>query len=361
MRLSRSGQVADKSVNAASVNAASIHAVNAALGFKGTSMPMNGLPSPQGLYDPSYEHDACGVGFICHIKGKASHQIVSDALQMLENMNHRGACGCEENSGDGAGILVRIPDAFLREKCAAIGINLPKPGSYAVGQVFLPQRHGRPARGRAGVREGRAATTAWSCSAGATCRWTRRSSAPTPRKVEPKIRQVFLGMGDTFYNRTDFDRRLYLVRQRRRERDRVQQELSPAAREDFYICTLSTNRIVYKGMLTADQLRHYYPDLQDPEFVSALAMVHSRFSTNTFPAWRLAHPYRMLAHNGEINTLRGNRNWMRARSGSLQQRSLRRRAGEDVPAPHRDRLGLGHARQRPAVPGRQRPRRCPTR
>jgi glutamate synthase domain-containing protein 2/glutamate synthase domain-containing protein 1/glutamate synthase domain-containing protein 3 len=280
-------------------------------------MPMKGLPPSQGLYDPSYEHDACGVGFICHIKGKPSHQIVTDALQMLENMNHRGGCGCEENSGDGAGIMVRLPDAFLREKCAALGINLPKLGTYAVGQVFLSRemvaRHEAERIFEKVVREYGMVVLGWR-----DVPVNEQFVGPTPKTVQPKIRQVFLGMGDTFYNRTDFDRRLYLVRQGAENVIEFGAEVSAGAREDFYICSLSTNRIVYKGMLTADQLRHYYVDLEDPKFVSALAIVHSRFSTNTFPAWRLAHPYRIIAHNGEINTLRGNRNWMRARSGKLK-------------------------------------------
>src|SRR5688572_25158320 len=244
---------------------------------------MKGLPGPQGLYDPAFERDACGVGFICHIKGKASHQIVSDALQMLENMNHRGACGCEANSGDGAGILVRMPDSFLREKCAQIGINLPPLGKYAMGMVFLPR----------------------DVAARAAC-----------ERIFEKVAREY-EMGVRFFNKADFERRLYLVRQRAENTIEFDQSLPRDAREDFYICVLSANRTVYKGMLTADQLRHYYLDLQDPKFTSALAMVHSRFSTNTFPSWSLAHPFRLLAHNGEINTLRGNRNWMRARYGSL--------------------------------------------
>ncbi len=277
---------------------------------------MRGLPAAEGLYDPQFEHDACGVGFICHIKGKASHQIVTDALQMLENMNHRGGCGCEIDSGDGAGILVRIPDDYLREKCAEIGITLPKLGLYGVGQVFLPKdvvaRHECERTFEKVVRDYGMVVLGWR-----DVPVDSKHCGPTPLKVEPKIRQVFVGMGETFYNKTDFDRRLYLVRQRAENLIEFG-ELSAAAREEFYLCSLSTNRLVYKGMLTADQVRHYYLDLADPKFVSSLAMVHSRFSTNTFPAWRLAHPFRLIAHNGEINTLRGNRNWMRARSGSLK-------------------------------------------
>ena len=279
---------------------------------------MNGLPPAQGLYDPRFEHDACGVGFVCHIKGQPSHEIVSNALLMLENMNHRGACGCEENSGDGAGILVRIPDAFLRTKCREIGINLPAPGSYAVGTVFLCQ-NAAARRQCEQVFERIARQYGMEVLGWRDVPVDGSSIGPTPKRSEPKIRQVFLGMGSTFYNRTDFERRLYLVRQRAENVIEFESNDIPvAAREDFYICALSANRMVYKGMLTANQLRDYFPDLRDKTFTSALGMVHSRFSTNTFPSWRLAHPFRCLAHNGEINTLRGNRNWMRSRYGSLK-------------------------------------------
>src|SRR5688572_10891573 len=277
---------------------------------------MKGLPGPQGLYDPAFERDACGVGFICHIKGKASHQIVSDALQMLENMNHRGGCGCEPESGDGAGILVRMPDSFLREKCAKIGIHLPAEGQYAVGMCFLPQdASARMACER--IFEKVARDYDMKVLGWRDVPVDSQHVGTTPKKTEPKVRQVFVGMTEHFFNRTDFERRLYLVRQRAENAIEFDTSLPRAAREDFYICLLSANRTVYKGMLSAKQLRHYYKDLQDPKFTSALAMVHSRFSTNTFPSWPLAHPFRVIAHNGEINTLRGNRNWMRARYGTL--------------------------------------------
>ncbi len=278
---------------------------------------MKGLSTQQGLYDPQLEHDACGVGFICHIKGKASHAIVSDALQMLENMNHRGGCGCESDSGDGAGLLVGMPDAFLRAECGRIGINLPKAGQYAMGMVFLP----RDVAARSTceqiferiAREYEMVVLGWR-----DVPVDSRYVGMTPKKTEPKIRQVFLGMGERFFMKADFERRLYLVRQRAENAIEFDTNLPVQAREDFYVCVLSANRTVYKGMLTGDQLGRYYLDLQDPRFASPLAMVHSRFSTNTFPSWSLAHPFRLIAHNGEINTLRGNRNWMRARSGSLQ-------------------------------------------
>ncbi len=277
----------------------------------------HGLPPAQGLYDPRFEHDACGVGFICHMKGQASHKIVSDALLMLENMNHRGACGCEVDSGDGAGILVRTPDKFLRKKCSQIGIYLPPPGQYACGMVFLPQGMGARYEAERAlehvIHEYGMVVLGWR-----DVPVNDKFVGPTPRKTMPRVRQIFVAPGQNFFNRADFDRRLYFVRQRAENSVEFSETMSPAAREDFYICMLSATRLVYKGMLTAPQLREFYLDLQDPDFESALAMVHSRFSTNTFPSWRLAHPFRYLAHNGEINTLRGNRNWMRARYGSLQ-------------------------------------------
>jgi glutamate synthase (NADPH) large chain len=269
-----------------------------------------------GLYDPRFEHDSCGVGFICHMKGEPSHEIVSDALTVLENLSHRGACGCEPDTGDGSGILVRTPDAFLRRKCKELGINLPPLGQYACGMVFLPRdmvsrRLCEQALENI-VRQYGMVVLGWR-----DVPVNNHLVGPTARQSEPRIRQIFIAPGLTFFNRTDFDRRLYLVRQRA-ENFIEFGDFPRDAREDFYICVCSANRLVYKGMLTAPQLRKYYPDLEEPDFESALAMVHSRFSTNTFPSWSLAHPFRYLSHNGEINTLRGNRNWMRARYASLQ-------------------------------------------
>jgi glutamate synthase (NADPH) large chain len=277
---------------------------------------MRGYPPAQGLYDPRLEHDACGVGFLCHIKGKASNRIILQALEMLENMNHRGACGCEPNSGDGAGILVHLPDGFLRRKCAELGFTLPPLNQYGVANVFLPQDDSQRAECQ------RMLEKVVSDYGMVTLGWRdvpvdNRAIGPTPRACEPRIRQIFVGMGKSFYNRQDFDRRLYLVRQKA-ENTIEFSDLPQNARNMFYICALSASRIIYKGMLTADQVRKYFPDLSEPDFESALAVIHSRFSTNTFPSWDRAHPYRYIAHNGEINTLRGNRNWMRARYGSLQ-------------------------------------------
>ncbi|HEY0008239.1 MAG TPA: hypothetical protein VGB55_05920, partial [Tepidisphaeraceae bacterium] len=276
-----------------------------------------GLPPAQGLYDPQFEKDACGVGFVAHIKGKASHKLVTQGLEILENMEHRGAVGAEPDSGDGAGILLGTPDKFFRRECAKLGFKLPKAGEYAVGMCFLPKdlvaRRICEEKIEELTEEYGMKILGWRDVPVNSDR-----IGPTPRACEPRIRQVFVGMGENFYNREDFNRRLYLVRQRaENDLEYASTDIPVAAREEFYICLMSTNRMVYKGMLTPDQVRAYFPDLSDPAFESQYAIVHSRFSTNTFPSWRLAHPYRYLAHNGEINTLRGNRNWMRARTGSL--------------------------------------------
>ncbi|HTW93620.1 MAG TPA: glutamate synthase large subunit, partial [Tepidisphaeraceae bacterium] len=277
---------------------------------------MKHYPPAQGLFDPRFESDACGVGFLCHLKGQESNRIVSDALKMLENMNHRGACGCDANSGDGAGILVRLPDKFFRKVTAPLGITLPPLGEYGVAMVFLPRemvaRHECERTLEKVVRDYGMVVLGWR-----DVPVNDATLGAAPRDSEPKVRQLFIAMGDTFYNRADFNRRLYLVRQRAENMVEFANP-SPEARVKFYICGFSTNRIVYKGMLTANQVREFYPDLADPDFQSSMAIVHSRFSTNTFPSWDRAHPYRYIAHNGEINTLRGNRNWMRARTGSLR-------------------------------------------
>jgi glutamate synthase (NADPH) large chain len=277
---------------------------------------MHGLPPKQGLYDPAFEHDSCGVGFVAHIKGRADNGIVQRGLEMLENMSHRGACGCEPDSGDGAGILVNTPDKFFRRKCGELGFKLPKLGEYACAMVFLPKdlvaRRICENLFEKTIRDYDMTVLGWR-----DVPVNSQFVGPTPKRSEPRIRQCFVGMGEHFYNRTDFNRRMYLVRQRTENQIEFG-DVPQIAKDVFYVSLLSTNRMVYKGMLTAHQLRNYYLDLSDPEFTSAIALVHSRFSTNTFPSWRLAHPYRYLAHNGEINTLRGNRNWMRARTGSLQ-------------------------------------------
>ena len=275
-------------------------------------------PAAQGLYDPRFEHDNCGFGFLCHIKGRPSHAIVDQAMEMLVNMEHRGGCGCDPDTGDGAGVLVAMPDEFYRRVAVENKFDLPPLGEYAAGMMFMPsdlvmRRKCERLFERVladydmEVIGWRDVPTDGSMLGGAS------------KAVEPRVRQAFVGMKRHFFNRADFNRRLYLVRQR--VENAVEhgdgRDWPPTVREQFYICTLSTNRMVYKGMLTAPQLSQYYPDLREPDFTTHYAVVHSRFSTNTFPSWRLAHPYRYLAHNGEINTIRGNRNWMKSRYDSL--------------------------------------------
>ena len=267
-------------------------------------------PRAEGLYDPRFEHDSCGVGFVVNIKGKRSHKLVRQAFEISVNLLHRGACGCEVNTGDGAGMLLQLPDRFFRK---AAGFELPEPGGYGVGMVFLPRDAGERRQveetfERVVDEEGQR-LLGWrdvptdSGHLGATA-----------RSGEPVIRQIFIGRGREIADAADaaarFERKLYVIRNRAgHEAD----GLGLRERELFYVASLSSNTIVYKGMLIADQVERMFPDLADPDVESALALVHSRFSTNTFPSWPLAHPYRYCAHNGEINTLRGNINWMRAR------------------------------------------------
>jgi glutamate synthase domain-containing protein 2/glutamate synthase domain-containing protein 1/glutamate synthase domain-containing protein 3 len=286
-----------------------------------TSMPTTrlGLPAPEGLYDPAFEHDNCGFGFVAHIKGRPSHGLVGQALEMLTNMEHRGGCGCDPGSGDGAGVLVGTPDAFLRRVASENKIELPPRGEYATGMMFLPSDL---------VARRKCERLFERVLADYDMEVLGWRDVPTDgsglggdaKAVEPRVRQAFVGMKRHFFDRGDFNRRLYLVRQRVENTIEFgdERDWPKLVKEQFYICTLSTNRLVYKGMLTAPQLGTYYEDLRAPDFASHFAIVHSRFSTNTFPSWRLAHPYRYLAHNGEINTIRGNRNWMRARYGSLK-------------------------------------------
>ena len=273
----------------------------------------------QGLYDPAFEHDNCGFGFIAHLKGRPDHLLVERSLEMLTNMEHRGGCGCDPDAGDGSGVLVGTPEPFLRRVAREAKIDLPPPGEYATGMMFLP---GDLVLRRKCERLFERVLSDYDME---VIGWR---DVPTDgsmlgaasRAVEPTVRQAFVGMKRHFFDRSDFNRRLYLVRQRVENAIEFADDRDwPAVvKEQFYICTLSTNRLVYKGMLTAPQLGRYYPDLREPDFATHFAIVHSRFSTNTFPSWRLAHPYRYLAHNGEINTIRGNRNWMKARYGSLR-------------------------------------------
>lgn len=272
-------------------------------------------PNKQGLYSPEHEHDACGIGFVVNIKGKQSNKIVKQALTVLRNLDHRGATGAEANSGDGAGILMQIPHKFLQQSCEGLGFNLPEPGQYGVGMIFLPgeREDRRPCEKVVEriVKEEGLEVLGW-------------RKVPTDnfhlgdmaKESEPSIRQLFIKRSDELRTELDFERKLYVIRRRAA---RAVEEMTEDIyeKELFYITSLSCRTIIYKGMLTPKQLEIYYSDLHNPDMETALALVHSRFSTNTFPSWKLAHPYRYLIHNGEINTLRGNQNWMRARQGQL--------------------------------------------
>jgi len=284
-------------------------------------------PRPQatGLYDPRFEHDACGVNFVCHLRGQASHEIVELGIGALCNMAHRGALGAEKNTGDGAGILVQVPDALYRE---IVDFELPAPGEYATGIAFLP-------------RDALDATSVESSIASLAeeegleiVGWRDLSVdnsmiGSVARAAEPTFRQVFIASCDTGNGRLsglDLDRHAYMLRKRAEHEIRLNRNTTPAGgvgavgtgHDGVYFASLSSRTIVYKGMLTTTQLAEFFPDLTDPRMSSAMALVHSRFSTNTFPSWPLAHPYRFIAHNGEINTVQGNRNWMRAREALLQ-------------------------------------------
>ncbi len=270
-------------------------------------MKKNRAPVKQGLYDPQFEHDACGVGFVANMKGQKSHEIVSQALEILVNLDHRGACGCEPNTGDGAGILMQIPDGFLRSACAPLGIELPAPFQYGVGMVFTsPEATERNAARhlleKILVEEG-VELLGWR-----DVPTDNSSLGDTAKDGEPLVRQLFLKRPEQCVDEQAFNRKLYLINQR------AINEIRRAEVDSYwYVSSLSTRTIIYKGMLMPVQVDRYYPELRDPAMDSAIALVHSRFSTNTFPSWDRAHPYHLMAHNGEINTLRGNVNWMNAR------------------------------------------------
>ncbi len=267
-------------------------------------------PERQGLYDPAHEHDSCGVGFVVHVKGTKSHDIVRMGLRILENLQHRGAVGADALASDGAGILLQIPDAFFR----AGGIELPAFGRYGVGMVFLPQDDAARLACEELVEHFIAA------EGQKLLGWRDvpvddRGLGETVRACEPRIRQVFVGCAAGIRDQDAFERKLYVIRKLIANASR---ERNPDSSHDFYMPSMSSRTIVYKGMLLAGQVGTYYADLADRRLTTALALVHQRFSTNTFPSWRLAHPYRMIAHNGEINTLRGNLNWMAARRHSMK-------------------------------------------
>jgi glutamate synthase (NADPH) large chain len=279
-------------------------------------------PEAQGLYNPRHEHDACGVGFIANIKGKKSHDIVRQGLQILANLTHRGATGYDPKLGDGAGILIQMPDAFMRQEAAKHHIKLPAEGHYACGIVFLPQSE----NGRISCESVIARIIHEEAQTLLGWRDVPRDNsniADAARAVEPVMRQVFIGRGVGVADQNAFERKLFIIRKR------IEHAVHALKLEDdsqFYIPSLSSRTIVYKGMLLANEVGTYYQDLRDTSMVSALALVHQRFSTNTFPAWDLAHPFRMIAHNGEINTMQGNVNWMAARHDAMRSALI----GEDL-------------------------------
>ena len=261
------------------------------------------------MYDPAFEHEACGVGFVVDMHGRKSHKIVADALQVLRNLDHRGASGAEVNTGDGAGILIQMPHKFLAEMCKPLRFSLPEFGQYGCGLVYLPRnasvRRKIEERFEQVVQSEGLIFLGWR-----TVKTVNSMLGDTAKSAEPFMRQVFIGRPAGMADDMAFERKLYVVRKRGYSEIRTS-TLSGA--EYWYIASLSFKTLVYKGMLTTDQVDQYFPDLKHPSMDSALALVHSRFSTNTFPSWERAHPYRYLAHNGEINTLRGNMNWMHAR------------------------------------------------
>jgi glutamate synthase (NADPH/NADH) large chain len=278
----------------------------------------NAPPSAQGLYDPRHEHDACGLGFIAHIKGQKSREIVTQGLQILTNLTHRGATGADPLQGDGAGVLIQIPHAFFARECKALGIDLPEPGEYGVGMVFLPRDPGARAAcqheiERAVLAEGQE-MLGWR-----DVPVDNRGLGEGVKASEPTIRQVFVGRGLSTPDVDAFERKLYIIRKRSGHAIRA---LGLTRANELYVPSFSARTIVYKGMLLAHQVGEFYLDLQDPTLTSALALVHQRFSTNTFPTWDLAHPFRLIAHNGEINTLRGNVNWIRARQQNIASKLL---------------------------------------
>ncbi len=278
--------------------------------------------SEKGLYDPRFEHAACGVGLVANINGARSHKIISQGLEALINLGHRGACGADPETGDGAGILVQMPHEFFQKECARLNIPLPERGHYAVGSVFLPRDDAQrlacqQAIQRIVAEEGQAFLG-----------WRDVPVSPDAigklaRKVMPVIRQFFVGRASNIQDESRFELKLFVIR-KQIEKAIAASDLSQ--KDDFYICCLSSNRVVYKGLIMAHQLEHFYHDLKDEAMVSAFAMVHSRFSTNTLGSWKLAHPYRLVIHNGEINTLRGNINWMTAREAMFASPLL----GDDI-------------------------------
>ena len=267
---------------------------------------LSGLPPQQGLYDPQFEHDACGAGFVVNYKGKKSNEIVGQGLTILRNMAHRGACGCEANTGDGAGILIQIPHTFFQKVCAELNIQLPPPDQYGVGMIFMPadetQRRQFEELFEHFVIEEGLFSLGWR-----TVPTDDSTLGEKARASKPVVRQIFIERNPQLKDNLAFERKLYVIR---RLAEKAIRSSGLEGGNDFYVCSLSYKTIIFKGMLMPEQVGEFYPDLSDPTIETALALVHSRFSTNTFPSWDRAHPYRYIIHNGEINTLRGNINWI---------------------------------------------------
>lgn len=278
----------------------------------------NGLPPKQGLYDPSHEHDACGVGFVVNIKGRKTHEIVQQGLEVLRNLDHRGACGCEANTGDGAGLLMQIPHRFFGRVAPELGFDLPPPGHYGVAMVFLPRDNKQRRFCERGferiVREEGQKVLGWR-----DVPTDNSMIGATAKATEPLYRQCFIGRNRRLPDDQSFERKLYIIRKRAYSEVRNAGEVGS---HFWYVASLSCRTLVYKGMLMPLQVDQYFGDLRETDVESALALVHSRFSTNTFPSWERAHPYRYMAHNGEINTLRGNINWMHARQAMFENALL---------------------------------------
>jgi glutamate synthase domain-containing protein 2/glutamate synthase domain-containing protein 1/glutamate synthase domain-containing protein 3 len=287
-----------------------------------THRPRSERPTRQGLYDPRFEHDACGLGFVVNIKGHKSHRILEQAIQVLKNLDHRGACGCEINTGDGAGVLLQMPHAFNEEVCKKARIPLPSAGEYGSGIIFLPRnptvRRQIEQKFEQVVQAEGQQVIGWR-----TVPTVNGMLGETARSCEPFMRQVFIRRDPAINDELDFERKLYVIRKRAYNEIRTS---TLAGAEYWYVVSLSCRTFVYKGMLLTTQLDQYFPDLHNPAIETALALVHSRFSTNTFPSWDRAHPCRYIAHNGEINTVRGNANWMHAREARFEAEAF----GEDI-------------------------------
>ena len=266
------------------------------------------MASNNGLYSPEFERDACGIGFVANIKGNKSHQIVSDAITVLENMEHRGACGCESNTGDGAGLMIQTPHEFFFDECIKLGVHLPAFGRYGVGVIFFPREirlreECRDIFNRSAEKLGLEVLTYRKVPVNTD------GIGPTALSVEPEMEQVFIACPDHITNADDFERKLFVLR------NYASHTIQSTVKKDaigFYVASLSYKTVVYKGQLTSLQVRNYFPDLNNRRIVSAFGLVHSRFATNTFPSWKLAQPFRFIAHNGEINTLQGNLNWLKS-------------------------------------------------